>query len=260
MYLIPFPLIDPVAFSIGPLHVHWYGIAYVFGIVCAWQYAKWIRSFFDLDEKHIDDFVTWSVVGVIAGGRLGFVLLYDPLYYLSYPLHILMTWTGGMSFHGGLLGVVIATIVYCRRHKIPLMRFADLLAVVTPFGLLLGRLANFINAEHCGRPTDVPWAMIFPRTDGVPRHPSQLYEACIEGLLIMIIMGIVFKRYAQKPGKLTGIYFVMYGVGRFCIEYFRTPDALYSVGICILTIGQLLCIPMILCGVYWVCWYRHESP
>lgn len=253
MYIIPFPMINPVALDLGLISIHWYGIAYLAGISLAWFYARRIVHLFDLKHKDFDDFITWAVVGIILGGRLGYVLFYDPVHFLQNPIEILKTRQGGMAFHGGLLGVVTTTILYCRKMCIPLMHFGDLLAVVSPIGLFLGRLANFINAEHYGRPTNVAWAMIFPKSDGLPRHPSQLYEAVGEGLLIGFLTWLLLKRFAKIPGRLSGLFMLSYGVIRFFVEYFRDPsDGFVSLGFMTLTLGQALCVPMIVVGVYWL--------
>lgn len=253
MYLIPFPMINPVAIDLGIISIHWYGVAYLVGISLAWLYARQIAHVFDLKQKDFDDFITWAVVGIILGGRLGYVLFYDPIHFLEHPLDILKTRQGGMAFHGGLLGVVVATIVYCWKMGVPLMRFGDLLAVVSPIGLFLGRVANFINAEHYGRPTDVAWAMVFPRSDGLPRHPSQLYEAVGEGFVIGLLAWTLMNRFAHKPGRLSGLFMLSYGLIRFCIEFFRDPsDGFVSLGFATLTLGQALCVPMVLVGLYWL--------
>lgn len=253
MYLIPFPMINPIAIDLGIISIHWYGIAYLVGISLAWFYARRISYVFDLKQKDFDDFITWAVVGIILGGRLGYVLFYDPIHFLGHPLDILKTRQGGMAFHGGLLGVVVATILYCRKMTIPLMRFGDLLAVVSPIGLFLGRIANFINAEHYGRPTDVAWAMVFPKSDGLPRHPSQLYEAAGEGLIIAFLTWALMNRFAKNPGRLSGLFMLSYGLIRFCVEFFRDPsDGFVSLGFMTLTLGQALCVPMIILGAYWL--------
>lgn len=274
MYIIPFPVIDPVALDLGIISIYWYGIAYLAGIVLAWSYARRIGHLFNLSYKQIDDFITWEVMGIILGGRLGYVLFYDPMHFLAHPIEILNTRQGGMAFHGGFLGVVIATILYCRKMKVPLMTFGDMLAVVAPVGLFLGRVANFINSEHYGRPTDVSWAMIFPRSEGLPRHPSQLYEAIGEGLLVGLItwgymkwltrdgagqssLGgakgtVIASALLSSPGRLSGAFVLSYGIIRFWLEFYRHPDAFIFLGALSLTLGQALCLPMILMGLYWV--------
>ena len=251
-------MIDPVAIDLGLISVHWYGIAYLVGISLAWGYARRIAHVFDLSKKEVDDFVTWVVIGIILGGRLGYVLFYDPIHFLENPIEILQTRQGGMSFHGGFLGVVVATIFYCRKMKIPLMRFGDMLAVVSPVGLFLGRVANFINAEHYGRVTDVAWAMIFPRSDGLPRHPSQLYEAIGEGLLIGLLTWLLLGKLAKTPGRLSGLFVLSYGVIRFLLEFYRHPDGFISLGGVSMTLGQALCLPMIVVGCVFI--FRRIKP
>lgn len=263
MFVLPFPMINPVALDLGVVSVYWYGIAYLVGILLAWGYARCIGKYFNLTFQQIDDFITWEVIGIIIGGRLGYVLFYDPVHFFLNPIEILNTRQGGMSFHGGFLGVVIATIFYCRKMKIPLMTFGDMLAVVAPVGLFLGRIANFINSEHYGRPTDVPWAFIFPKSDGVPRHPSQLYEAIGEGLFIGLVTWLYMHWLIRKSqnnslkcigiqGKLSGAFVLSYGVIRFVLEFYRHPDGFISLGMFQLTLGQALCLPMVLMGVYWL--------
>jgi len=252
MYLISFLNVDPVAIDFGVISVHWYGIAYLAGISLAWLYARQIAHTFNFSQKEIDDFITWVVAGIIIGGRLGYVLFYDPIHFIEHPVDILKTRQGGMAFHGGLLGVISATILYCHKMKMPLMRFGDLLAVVSPIGLFLGRIANFINAEHYGRPTDVAWAMIFPHSDGQPRHPSQLYEAIGEGVVIGLLTWFFRGRFAKTPGKLSGLFMLSYGIIRFWVEQYRHPDGFISLGFITLTLGQALCLPMMVIGLYWL--------
>lgn len=261
--MLTFPQIDPVLFHIGPLAVHWYGISYVVSILLAWQYAIWISKHFNLTitKQQVDDFLMWALGGIVIGGRLGHILFFELDRYLSNPLEIFMTWKGGMSFHGGMLGVVIAILVYCRKYKISIYRFADILAAVTPIGLLLGRIANFINGELFGRITDVSWAMVFPHGGPFPRHPSQLYEAALEGLALLIILHIGWRIAVirELPGRLTGIFLVGYGISRTLVEFVREPDTFHHILGFDLTTGQLLSIPMILFGTYliwqpkWIC-------
>ncbi len=279
LFALPFPLINPVAVTLGSISIHWYGLAYLVGISLAWGYARAIAPLFSITKKDIDDFITWAVVGIIVGGRLGYVLFYNPSHFLHHPADILKTWEGGMAFHGELAGVIVATIFYCYKRNIPLMRFSDILAIVSPTGLFLGRVANFVNAEHYGTPTDLPWGMIFPRSDGVLRHPSQLYEAFGEGIVIGIIMLICVRSIAGSftalrsksasplnrhvtaflPGRLTGIFMLSYGVIRFLLEYVRHPDGFLSLGNFTLTLGQALCIPMISMGLYWIMHKHHNA-
>ncbi len=279
-----FPNLSPELFSISlfgtELALRWYALAYIFGILIAWRLAVmavrrpalWPADQPPATATQIEDLLTWIIIGVIIGGRLGFVLFYQPGYYLQNPLEILKVWQGGMAFHGGLLGVIVATWLYTARHKLPRLSMADLVAHVVPPGLLLGRLANFINAELWGRPTDLPWSVIFPGAaaqdcpgiEGLcARHPSQLYEAALEGLILgALLLWLVYRRGALKrPGLVTGVFFAGYAIARFLVEFVRQPDSQFvepgnplglawHVGGYGLTMGQLLSLPMMALGVW----------
>jgi phosphatidylglycerol---prolipoprotein diacylglyceryl transferase len=252
--VIPFPAIDPVMVHIGPVALHWYGMAYVVGIIVGWQYAIWLVKRFvpSISKIQIDDFMMWALAGIIIGGRLGHILFFEPMRYLSNPLEILMTWKGGMAFHGGLLGVVVACIIYCHRHKITILRFGDVMASIAPIGLLLGRLANFINAELYGRVTDVPWGMVFPNGGPFPRHPSQLYEAFFEGAVLFILLHVSWRIpfIKEVPGRIFGLFLLGYGLARTMVEFVREPDTLYGIMGLELTTGQLLSIPLVITGIW----------
>ena len=283
--VLNFPDLSPELFSISlfgmEFALRWYALAYIAGILIAWRMALsalrrpalWPGEVPPLRKEQLEDLVTWIILGVILGGRLGFVLFYQPGYYLSHPLDILKVWQGGMAFHGGLLGVVVAAYLYARRHNIPALSLADLIAHTVPPGLLLGRLANFINAELWGRPSDAPWAVIFPGMaaqdcPGVvagmcARHPSQLYEAALEGILLgALLLWLAYRRGAfRKPGLITGVFLTGYGASRFIVEFFRQPDAQFvspgnPLGLAWhvdgygLTMGQLLSLPMIALGLW----------
>lgn len=253
---IPFPDIDPVAFTVGPLAIRWYSLAYIAGFFGGWGTARIVvkRSGLALpDLKQIDDFLLWVVLGVILGGRAGYVLFYNLPYYIEHPSHILKTWEGGMSFHGGLLGVATAVIVYAWKNRIPILRLGDIAACAATAGLFFGRLANFINGELYGRVTDAPWGMVFPQSaDNLPRHPSQLYEAATEGLLLYLILnGLAwFKPELQnRHGLLFGLFLILYGIARFCIEFVREPDTQIGLYFDLISQGQILCLPMIVIGL-----------
>jgi len=258
---IPFPDIDPVIFQIGFFALRWYSLAYLVGICLAWwllrQMSVFSKSSFTVLK--IDDFFCWAVLGIVCGGRLGYVLFYNLIYFVENPWHILFVWQGGMSFHGGLLGVIIATILFCRIKKINLYMVADMLCAVAPIGLFLGRLANFVNGELYGRVTHaVPWAIIFPMGGSEPRHPSQLYEALWEGLFLFIVLNWVWwrkEKYRNRYGFTAGLFFCLYGLGRFFLEMLREPDAHLGFFAEYFTMGQLLCLPMILLGI----WLIHRS-
>ena len=244
-----FPTIDPVLVSIGSLDIRWYGLMYLLGILFAWQYANWLikKDPLTVTSAQTSDFISWTVIGIVVGGRLGWVLFYHPLYYLDHPLEIFMTWKGGMSFHGGLLGVMTALYFFSKKHKIQVLELMDLLALTVPMGISFGRLGNFINGEHWGRITDVPWGMIFPRAGFEPRHPSQLYEAFFEGLLIFILLNLANRIWALRRyyrGVLSGLFALLYGTARCFCEYFREPDGYFGG----LTMGQAYSLPMIAVG------------
>jgi phosphatidylglycerol:prolipoprotein diacylglycerol transferase len=250
---IPFPIIDPVAVQIGPIAIHWYALAYIVGIFGGWKYAWYLirRHNIAITKDQLDDALFWAAMGIIFGGRLGYVLFYKPDYYWQHPLEILQLWNGGMSFHGGFLGVVIAVIAFCRYHRLSFWKMIDVAACVTPIGLLLGRLANFINGELYGRVTDVSWAMVFPRGGDLPRHPSQLYEAFGEGVVMLAVFYILQKHTAmlKHPSMAAGLFLWMYGTIRFLVEYAREPDDFLGLLQFGLSMGQWLCAPMILGGL-----------
>jgi phosphatidylglycerol---prolipoprotein diacylglyceryl transferase len=260
-----FPQIDPVIVQLGPFAVRWYALAYIVSLVLGWRL---VRGLVRLPPAvatpvQVDDFLTWAVLGVVLGGRLGYVLFYQPWTYLAHPLHILAVWEGGMSFHGGMLGVAIAIIVFCHRNSIPLLGFADRIAIVAPMGLGLGRVANFINGELWGRPAPdwLPWAMIFPRADMVPRHPSQIYQALLEGLLLFLLMLALSRReeLRRRFGLLTGVFLCGYAVARIIGEFFRQPDAFLGFLAFGATMGQVLSLPMFLVGLWLVVRARREA-
>lgn len=245
---IPFPAIDPIALEIGPFAIRWYALAYIAGILLGWRYLLLFNSWQPVMERRdIDDFLLWATLGIILGGRLGYVLFYAPGYYFANPSEILFVWQGGMSFHGGLLGVVSAVAIFAHRRQIPLLPLADMVACAAPIGLFFGRIANFVNGELYGRATDVPWAMVFPAGGPEPRHPSQLYEAALEGILLFLILLVLARRPAVRasPGVLAGTFFVGYGAARSFVELYREPDGFLGG----LTMGQALSVPMIFAGL-----------
>ena len=255
--VIPFPRIDPVLVHIGPLAVRWYALAYIVGIIAGWFYARAIiaskRAWggpAPLTVVDFDDFIIWVTLGIILGGRIGYVLFYNFPHFAAHPTEIFALWKGGMSFHGGFVGSLLAILLFGWRRGVPVLSLADVTAAVTPIGLFLGRLANFINGELWGRPTDVPWAMIFPGGGPIPRHPSQLYEATLEGLVLLIVLGILVQTGALKrPGVVAGSFLVGYAVARVTCEFFREPDVQIGFLWRGLTMGMLLCIPLALAGI-----------
>jgi phosphatidylglycerol:prolipoprotein diacylglycerol transferase len=254
MYAIAFPAIDPIALELGPVVVRWYSLAYVVGIVLGWQYAMRLagRTEGRVDRAHIDDFVVWATLGIILGGRLGYVLFYQPAYFVDNPMKVFAVWEGGMSFHGGALGVITAMWIYCGRQNTSRLSFTDLICAAAPIGLFFGRIANFINGELFGRTTDVPWAMVFPRGGPLPRHPSQLYEAALEGFILFIILAALIYgiNALRRPGLIAGVFFAGYGIARFSVEYVREPDAHLGTLYGIATMGQILSLPLIAVGLW----------
>ncbi len=258
---IAYPDINPIAFSIGPLAVRWYGLAYVAGILIGWFYARkiaantglWAAGRPPITLQQLDDFVFYAAIGIVVGGRLGYVLFYEPGRFMENPLWLFAVNEGGMSFHGGFAGTTIAMILFARKHSISIWSLFDIISAQAPIGLFFGRMANFINGELWGRITDVPWAMSFPSGGPFTRHPNQLYEAALEGVLLFLILAVsVFGgKFLKKPGLVTGIFVSCYAIFRIFIEFFREPDQqlgfLYGGW---LTMGMLLSLPMLLAGLW----------
>lgn len=255
---LAYPNIDPVAFQIGPLVVRWYALAYIAGIVLGWWYAKRLLRQWALpvDRQSLDDFVVWATVGIVVGGRLGYVLFYNLDQYLADPIQVLVIWHGGMSFHGGLAGVIVAAWLFARRRGFPVLAFSDLIACAAPIGLFFGRIANFINGELYGRVAELPWAMVFPNGGPLPRHPSQLYEAALEGLLLFILLAVLARRSGifAKPGLLSGVFLIGYGLARFAVEFVREPDAQLGLIFGPFSMGQMLSAPLVVLGILLVVW------
>ena len=252
LFAIPFPVIDPILIQLGPLAIRWYALAYIAGIVLGWRLARRLVELPPVaaSREQVDDFVTWTTLGIILGGRLGYVLFYRPGYFLENPAEILAVWTGGMSFHGGALGVLVALLLFCRQQRLDPFTFGDRVVAVVPIGLFFGRLANFINGELWGRVSDVPWAMVFPTGGPLPRHPSQLYQAGLEGLLLffLLLWIITQPRLRARRGFTAGAFLAGYAVARLVGEVFRQPDAHLGFLVAGATMGQLLSVPMLLAG------------
>jgi len=257
--MFAYPEIDPIAIQIGPLAIRWYALAYLAGILLGWAYAVrllrqpelWPRGQAPATVAQMGDFITWATLGIILGGRLGYVVFYNPGYYLEHPAEILHVWQGGMSFHGGLLGVIVAILWFARQQRLRLGSFADLIACVAPIGLLFGRLANFINGELWGRVSDAPWAVVFPGAGDAPRHPSQLYEAALEGVVLFAVIAVLSRWTGalKLPWLVTGVFVGGYGAARSYVELFREPDAHIGFLGGGLTMGMALSMPMILIGL-----------
>lgn len=259
--LITYPQIDPVIVSIGPLAIHWYGVAYVAGILLGWRYGRlilardhlWPANTPPMSLPRFDDFLVWAAIGIIAGGRIGYILFYDFAAIAADPIRAVQIWNGGMSFHGGFLGTFIAMMLFARIHKIPAFSLFDIICAVVPIGLFFGRIANFINGELWGAPTMVPWAMVFPDAGPMPRHPSQLYEALLEGILLFIVLRIATHHFKMlgRPRFVGGLFLFGYGCSRIFVEFFRMPDVqlgyLYGGWF---TMGMLLSVPMLIIGIW----------
>jgi phosphatidylglycerol---prolipoprotein diacylglyceryl transferase len=253
--------LSPIALQLGPLAIRWYSLSYITGILLGWYYVLKLiaRPGAPMARRHVDDFVFWATLAVILGGRIGYILFYNFDQYLQHPADMLKLWEGGMSFHGAMAAVSIAVWLFCRKNGLSVLRFADYIACVAPIGLFFGRLANFVNGELWGRPTDVPWAIVFPdpAAGDIPRHPSQLYEATLEGLVLFTILNLLFwksKTARYQPGLLCGIFLTGYGCFRFIVEFFREPDQQFAGTFLATTIhmGQLLDLPMLIGGLYLV--------
>ncbi len=241
---------DPVAFEVFSLEIRWYSLAYIFGIVLGWIYCKkkLIKDPIVLDL--FDDFITYLIIGIILGGRIGYALFYNFSYYINNPLEILMVWNGGMSFHGGLIGVILSCVIFGKKHKINSFIFLDLVALSAPIGIFFGRIANFINSELYGRATDLPWGVQFVLIDNIKRHPSQIYEAFFEGIILFFILNYLFRRkYIVTPGKLSALFLIFYSLFRYSLEFFRVPDP--QIGFLFLnsTLGQIISLLFFVIGV-----------
>ena len=241
---------DPVAFEFLTFEIRWYSLSYIAGIVLAWIYIKKFILKETEYSKYIDDLISYVIIGVIIGGRLGYVIFYNFEYYISNPLEILMIWTGGMSFHGGVLGVIISTYLFCKKNKLSTFYFLDLISLSAPIGIFLGRIANFINSELYGTRTDFFLAVIFEKVDTVSRHPSQLYEAFFEGIILFILLNLIYKKYINhKPGVLSALFLIFYSVFRFIIEFTREPDAHLGLVFMELSQGQVMSILFFVVGL-----------
>jgi phosphatidylglycerol:prolipoprotein diacylglycerol transferase len=255
-----FPQFNPIAIQIGPLAVRWYGLMYLLAFTLTWLLGRRRvahQPWAPLNSRELEDLIFYGVLGVVLGGRLGYVLIYKPGYYFAKPLEILAVWHGGMSFHGGFIGVLVAVAWLCKRHKKDWWALMDFVAPLVPLGLAAGRLGNFINGELPGRATDVPWAMIFPQVDQIPRHPSQLYQAVLEGLMLFLILWI-YSRKRRPRGAVAAVFLLGYGIFRFAVEYFREPDDFLGLLPLGLSMGQWLSLPMIVAGLILYAWAKRR--
>jgi len=261
--MLEFPNINPVALDLGVIKIRWYALSYIVGILLSWFLILKIIKIkkIDLNSKEISDLISNCMIGIIIGGRLGYVIFYNPEYYSNNLVEIFKIWNGGMSFHGGFIGVVFAVIYSSKLFKIPILTFADLIAIVAPVGLFFGRLANFINGELFGRTTNHSFGIIFPNGGDVPRHPSQLYEAFFEGIVLFIILWVMMHLFdlLKKPGIITSLFIFLYGLFRFFIEFFREPDQHIGLLYFEFSMGQILSFPMILIGLYFSIIFYNKS-
>ena len=250
---------DPVAFQIFSIEIRWYSLAYIIGILIGWTLSKKIFIKNSKINESFDDYITYLIVGIIIGGRLGYVVFYNLNYYIINFFDILKIWEGGMSFHGGLIGIVVASIIFAKRHNQNAFIYMDIVALVAPIGIFFGRLANFINSELYGITTDVPWSVKFIQIDDLGRHPSQLYEAAFEGIILFVIL-LYFRRknFLEKPGKISGLFLIFYSIFRFFIEFFRMPDEQIGYLIFNLTMGQIISFVFFLIGIYLII-FKNEN-
>lgn len=254
--MLTFPAINPIALQIGPLTIHWYGLMYLIGFALAWWLGRQRLSQIGISAKAFEDLLFYGILGVIVGGRLGYVLFYHPVFYLNNPLDIIKIWDGGMAFHGGFLGVLVVMFAFARRQGLSFWQVSDFIAPLVPLGLALGRLGNFINGELWGRVSTLPWAMVFPHSDGLPRHPSQLYQMALEGVLLFAVLWLYANR-SRPMGRVSGLFLMGYGLLRFLVEYTREPDAHLGLLTLNLSMGQWLSLPMLAVGLY--LWLRPSA-
>ncbi len=241
---------DPVAFQIFSLEIRWYSLSYIFGLIFGWYYCKKFLIQDNKISRSFDDYLTYLIIGIILGGRLGYVILYNPLYYFNNPFEIIMIWQGGMSFHGAVIGIILATYYFSKKNNLELFKFLDLVAMASPPGIFLGRISNFINSELYGRETDIFWSVIFKSIDSIKRHPSQIYEAIFEGIILFILLNFVYKKYLIKPGLISSLFLIYYSIFRFFVEYTREPDLQIGYLIFNLTMGQIVSIIFLLSGIF----------
>ena len=240
---------DPVAFQVFSVDIRWYSLSYIFGLIFGWIYCQKILIKDNLKKKLFDDYILFIIIGIIIGGRLGYVLIYNPIYYIENLKEILMIWNGGMSFHGALIGITISTIIFCKKNNESIFYFLDLVSLSAPIGIFFGRISNFINSELYGRETDVVWSVKFIQVDNLDRHPSQIYEAFFEGIVLFIILNFLYKKSIYRPGITSSLFLIFYSIFRFTIEFLREPDAQIGLVYSNMTMGQIISILTIMIGL-----------
>lgn len=244
--------LDPVAISLFNIDIRWYSLAYIFGLIFAIQYGKFLiikNNFFEFEKDILDDYLPYAILGIILGGRIGYILFYDLAFYIKNPIEIFYIWQGGMSFHGGLVGIILISLYFVKKKQIDFYIFSDLLALISPIGLFLGRIANFINSELIGLPSNLPWSVIFIKIDQIPRHPSQLYEALLEGIMLFAILNLIFK-FKKIKGHVSAYFLILYSFFRIISEQFRLPDEHLGYVLGNLSMGSVLSIIILLIGIF----------
>ncbi len=244
--------LDPVAISLFNIDIRWYSLAYIFGLIFSVQYGKFLitkNNFFKFEKDILDDYLPYAILGIILGGRIGYILFYDLAFYIKNPIEIFYIWQGGMSFHGGLVGIILISLYFVKKKQIDFYVFSDLLALISPIGLFLGRIANFINSELIGLPSNLPWSVIFVKIDQIPRHPSQLYEALLEGIMLFLILNLIFK-FKKIKGYISAYFLILYSFFRIVSEQFRLPDEHLGYVLGNLSMGSVLSIIILLIGIF----------
>ena len=249
---------DPVAFEIFSLEIRWYSLSYIFGLVFGWYFAKNKLIKDSTQKEYFDDYITYLIISIILGGRLGYVIIYDPIYFISNPIEIIKIWQGGMSFHGALVGIIIGTYFFCKNKNQNIFNYLDVVAVCSPIGIFLGRISNFINSELYGIETNVPWSVKFIKIDDLNRHPSQIYEAIFEGVVLFIILSMLFSRLRNTPGIISGYFLILYSFFRFVIEFFREPDQQLGYLFFNLSMGQIISCIVLTCGLI-IIYYKNVN-
>ncbi len=249
---------DPVAFEIFSLEIRWYSLSYIFGLLFGWYFAKNKLIKDNAQREYFDDYITYLIISIILGGRLGYVIIYDPIYFISNPVEIVKIWEGGMSFHGALIGIIIGTHLFCKNKNQNIFNYLDLVAVCSPIGIFLGRVSNFINSELYGIETNVPWSVKFIKIDDLNRHPSQIYEAIFEGVVLFIILSMLFGRLRNTPGIISGYFLILYSFFRFVIEFFREPDQQLGYLFLNLSMGQIISCIALICGLI-IIYYKNAN-